>query len=464
MSDPHPPHSAARTDAPDKAQVTPGARTVALDLLQAVLRKGRPLDDTLERSSANTRLEARDRAFARLLAVTTLRRLGQIDALIATFLDRPLKANARDVEDILRLGLCQLLFLDTPAHAAVDTSVRLVAGRGHSFARGLVNAVLRRADREARERVADQDAPRLNTPDWLWQSWCRSYGEVPSRAIAEMHMRTPPLDITLREPESAGIWAERLGGAVLPTGSVRLAGGGAISDMPGYDEGAWWVQDAAASLPAQLLMNAVPANHGGFRIADLCAAPGGKTAQLAAMTGSRNGAEGGAEIHAVDTSPARLRKHDANLHRLGLKSRTTVADVLSWRPAQAFDAILLDAPCTATGTLRRHPDIAQLKTPDDVARLARLQEALLAASAHLVKPGGVLVYCTCSLEAEEGVEQTARFLEKHPAFIRLPVRAAEIGGIEAAVSAEGDLRTLPHHLGELGGMDGFYAARLRRSE
>ena len=430
------------------------ARRAAAALLHAVLDRGRPLDEVLDdpANPAGLPPPGRDRAFARLLAATTLRRLGQLDAVVDAFVTRPIPASAVGVRHILRLGLVQLLFLGTPAHAAVATAVSLADRPAFSRYKGLVNAVLRRAGREAAALLDGQDAARLNTPDWLWTAWAAAYGEPEAHAIAEVHLNEPPIDLTVRDdPE---VWAERLRtqdleAAILPMGSLRCAaGGGAVSHWPGYQDGAWWVQDAAAALPARLLGNVA-----GQRVADLCAAPGGKTAQLAAS---------GARVTAVDRSPARLKRLEGNLMRLGLAVELVAADAQAWTPEQPFDAVLLDPPCTATGTIRRHPDIARLKRAEDVAPMAALQARLLARAVELVRPGGMLVWCTCSLQPEEGERQIARLLDSGAPVRREPIGAHEVGGLGELVTADGDLRTLPSHGRSFGGLDGFHVARLRR--
>lgn len=422
------------------------SRHAALDLLVAILGRRRPLDETLERNFDLPRMAERDRGFARLLVVTVLRRLGQIDALIAGCLERPLPRKAAAVQDILRLGVCQLSFLGTPAHAAVATSVDLAKVTGHEAHKALVNAVLRRLDREGDELLAQQDAARLNIPGWLWDSWVGAYGEATTRAIAAAHLREPPLDLTVKGDAAA--WAERLGATVLPTGSLRLPAAGPVTALAGFDEGGWWVQDAAAALPALLLGDVK-----GRRVADLCAAPGGKTAQLAAA---------GAIVTSVERSEKRLGRLAANLKRLNLEAEPVTADVTSWQPEQPFDAALLDAPCSATGTMRRHPDVAWLKTPADVGKLATVQAALLRAAVAMTRPGGTIVYCVCALQPEEGPEQIAALLASGAPVRRVPITAAEIGGLAELITAEGDLRTLPCHLPDIGGMNGFYAARLVR--
>ncbi len=420
------------------------ARQVALDLVGAVLRRKRPLDDAIEDHPEMSELPARDRAFARLLVATVLRRLGQIDALIGDCLNTPLAPRAAIVHDILRLGIAQLLFLRTPPHAAVATSVDLAHARGFLSHKGLVNAVLRRLSLEGAERVEGQDAPRLNTPDWLWQSWSRAYGEECARAIAVAHLKEAPLDLTLRTEDES--WCEKLQAVQLPTGSLRRAAGGSVTALPGYAEGAWWIQDAAASLPVRLFDGIA-----GRVVVDLCAAPGGKTAQLAVA---------GAHVTAIDRSTRRLDRLIANLRRLDLKVSAMAADGLTWRPETPADAVLLDAPCTATGAIRRHPDVPYLKHPEDVARLAVVQANLLRAAVDILRPGGTLVYCTCSLEPEEGLQRIEALLRSGAPVEHRPIEAGEIGAPAEWVTPQGDLRTLPCHLAEYDGVDGFYAARL----
>jgi 16S rRNA (cytosine967-C5)-methyltransferase len=428
------------------ATTTVTARALALETLVAVLEQKRPLDEILE-GARDRELASRDRGFARVLVATTLRRLGQLDRIIEGCLDKPLPRRAGGVRQLLRLGICQLLFLGTPPHAAVDTTVALSAGRSAEAGfKGLINAVLRRVDRERAAWLEQTADPALNTPAWLWDSWLAAYGAEPARAIAGAHLQEPPLDLTAKR--DAAIWRDRLGATLLPTGSLRLPLDGLVEALPGFAEGAWWVQDAAAALPARLL-GAVA----GKRVIDLCAAPGGKTAQLAAA---------GADVIAVDRSAPRLDRLRSNLTRLGLQAATVAADVTAWQPDRRADAVLLDAPCSATGTIRRHPDVPWLKRPEDASKLAALQARLLRAAIAMVEPGGTIVYCTCSLQPEEGPAQIATLLDERAPVERLPIRASEIGGLDSLIDAEGDLRTLPYHLAEQGGIDGFFACRLRR--
>ncbi|KAA5607457.1 methyltransferase domain-containing protein [Roseospira marina] len=425
------------------------SRLAALAVLRQVLDKQRPLDEVL--GGAVGDLEPRDRAFVHSLVAATLRHLGCLDALLDRCLDRPLPAKARPVRHVLRLGAAQLLVLEMPAHAAVTTAVDLCVAAKQAGHKALVNAILRRLDREGRAWWQSLDAPRRNTPDWLWSAWSTGYGEAKARAIATAHLHPAPLDLTLRDPSEAAPWAERLGATVLPTGSLRLpADHASVPELPGFAEGAWWVQDAAAALPATLLRV-----QPGQRVADLCAAPGGKTLQLAAM---------GADVVALDRSEGRLGRVRDNLSRAGLSATVVAADARTWTPEGGpFDAVLLDAPCSATGTLRRHPDALWLKTPGAVTGLAETQAVLLDAARDLVRPGGTLLYCVCSLQPEEGAAVVEVALTRHSDLARDPIAPEEVGGLPDLITPAGDLRTLPCHLGEAGGMDGFYAARLTRS-
>jgi 16S rRNA (cytosine967-C5)-methyltransferase len=424
-------------------------------MLRQVIERGVPLDALTDEGNgfAHFRaLEPRDRALTRAILDASLRRRGEIEQSLARCLDRSLPPDSGALQAILHVAAAQILFLDVPDHAAVDLAVTQAAGdRRTGRARGLVNSVLRRIARERSKILARADAGRINTPSWLFERWSATYGDAIAAAIAEAHLTPPGLDLSAKaEP---GVWAERLEATLLPTGTMRLSEMRRVSNLPGYDEGAWWVQDAAAALPVRLLGDAA-----GRQVADLCAAPGGKTAQLAAA---------GAQVTAVDLSESRLKRLAGNLRRLRLQARLQTADILSWEPARLFDAVLLDAPCSATGTIRRHPDVQWLKRPDDVAALSDLQSRMLDKAAALVIPGGVLVFCTCSLEREEGEAQVAPFLARHPEFSLVPASAAELALPDDLVNSVGCLRTLPCHAfgaeRRLRGMDGFFAARFRRA-
>lgn len=428
------------------------ARTVALNLFQEVLAKNRPLDEAIAESVPFRLLEVRDRAFVRLLVTETLRRIGQIDVLIRECLERPLPQSAMVVKAILRLGVAQIVILKTPAHAVVDTAVRLCVQSRNPGQKGLVNAVLRRLAREAPEKFAAQDAARLNTPNWLWDSWETAYGEAVCRQITTAHLVEPPLDLTVKENPDQ--WAKTLGGEVLPGGSVRLRSAGDVSVLPGYQDGAWWVQDVAASLPAKLLLSGLDGSPNGRCVVDLCAAPGGKTAQLVLS---------GARVIALDRSKRRNQILQDNLARLQLDADIVTADAARWRPDTPPDAILLDAPCTATGTIRRHPDISGNKAQKDVIRLAEIQKTLLMSAIQMLPPNGLLIYSVCSLQPEEGPGIIQAVLDQDSGVTRQPILQSETALPEQIVTPEGDVRTLPCQLASWGGMDGFYIARLRRT-
>jgi 16S rRNA (cytosine967-C5)-methyltransferase len=433
---------------PELKPVSPDPRRAALTALDRVLEHGEALEPALASAPGYAALAPRDRAFARLLTATVLRRLGETNRLIDALIERPLPARARSLRHLMALGIVQLVHLKTPAHAAVATSVDLADRLRLSRFKGLVNAVLRRCAREEAALNEGLDAARVNTPDWLWHAWTAAYGEEIAHRIATAHLTEPPLDLTARDPDDRERLATLLEAEVLATGSLRRAPGGAISDLAEYDDGTWWVQDAGAALPVRLL-----GDVRGKRILDLCAAPGGKTLQLAG---------GGAMVTAVDQSAERLGRLASNLNRAGLSAELVSADGRSF-DAAPFDGVLLDAPCSATGTIRRHPDIAWTKTIDDVTRLDPLQAALLTNAARLTRPGGTLVYAVCSLQPEEGAAQIDAFLGAHDEFARAPVTATDLGGLAEAVSPAGDLRSLPSMLPTQGGLDGFYAARLLRS-
>jgi 16S rRNA (cytosine967-C5)-methyltransferase len=433
------------------------ARRIAADILDGVLHKHRTLDDQLDGAGAHPGLKTlsdRDRALMRRLVATILRRLGTLGHVLSRLLDRGIPTDAPRAQSALLIGAAQILWMDVPDHAAVDLSVRLVQSdrRAAKYA-GLVNAVLRRCAREGAPLIEEVRAQTLDVAPWLLARWIAHYGETIAREIATAIGHEPSLDITVKSDVEQ--WATRLHGEVLPNGSIRTLLQGSVTMLPGFTDGQWWVQDAAASLPARLFGDVADK-----RIADFCAAPGGKTAQLALA---------GARVTAIDRSSNRMARLRDNLTRLSLQAETVVADAAEWKEGTeaSFDGILIDAPCTSTGTIRRHPDIGWLRQEADIGPLVTLQQRLLQRAAALLKSGGTLVYCTCSLEPEEGEQAIAAFLAAEPSLRRAPIDAGEVAGLTEIVSAEGDLRTLPCHLPRdeprLGGLDGFYAARLVKS-
>jgi 16S rRNA (cytosine967-C5)-methyltransferase len=404
-------------------------REAAFDLLTAVLDHRRTLEHALDSLPS---MEPRDKAAAHRLAAAVLRRMGTLDAVLEPHLRREPPPPVRHV---LRIGAAGLLLLDTPRHAAVATAVALTKRRNLAPFSGLANAVLRKIATAGPAQLADLDSPRLDTPAWLWASWSPN-----ARVIALAHQQEAPLDVTLKHgtkpPE---------GGILLPTGSVRFPAGTRVADIPGFAEGSLWVQDAAAALPARLL-NARP----GESVADLCAAPGGKTAQLA---------DAGAAVTALDVDATRLERLSGNLQRWNLSATLVQADATTWTPPAPFDAILLDAPCSATGTARRHPDVIHTKRPRDVQSVTALQDRLLQAAEAMLKPGGRLVYAVCSLQPEEAEPRIAAALARG-GLHRDPFTPAELPGLPEALTSEGFLRAHPALWPDRGGMDGFFAARL----
>jgi 16S rRNA (cytosine967-C5)-methyltransferase len=430
------------------AQRRPGAgipaRAAAQAILQQVLHRRRPLDEALGAVLSAAALEPRDAGFARAIVTETLRRLGQLQALLQVFLPKmPPQHRAGATLEILLAGACELLFLSVSAHAAVDAANELAARDGKALHfKPLINAVLRRVAREGESLVATQDAPRLNTPDWLWPRWCAAYGAETARSIAAAHLDPPPLDVNPIADDALLPDGVRLGDI------VRVQNAGRVEDLPGYTDGKWWVQDFAATLPVRLL-----GHMRGKAVIDLCAAPGGKCAQLAAS---------GANVTAVERDPDRLQRLKGNLERLHLEAELVETDVRDFTPRERAPLVLLDAPCSATGTIRRHPDLPWIKSAVDVNACAESAAELFDAAAGMVMEGGVLVFAVCSLEPEEGPEQAHAFLARHSGFRREPIRPDAIFGMGELI-CDGDLRTMPCHLAEKGGMDGFYAARFRRS-
>ncbi|MDE3175347.1 MAG: RsmB/NOP family class I SAM-dependent RNA methyltransferase [Pseudomonadota bacterium] len=454
-----PNHPAIRKNAgaqrPPPPEATPGylPRWVAAQAISDALTLGKPLDDRFPGPDGDAPpqiLDARDRALARSIATVAMRRLGTIRKALGRYLEKGMPRKSGPLESTLIAASAQLLFLDASDHAAVDLAVRAVRADPASAPYiALANAVLRNIGRAKDEILGDAE-PLDDAPAWLAARWRAHYGEETLLAIAAAHRCEPTLDLTVKsDPEG---WAQKLGGVVLPTGSVRIEPHTPIPDLPGFSDGEWWVQDAAAALPAMLL----PISPGD-RVVDLCAAPGGKTAQLAAR---------GARVFALDRSAHRLKRVAANLERLKLEAELVIANAATYEAAP-FDAALVDAPCSSTGTIRRHPDVAWTKRSNDITALAKTQAELLARAVLLTRKGGTIVYSTCSLEPEEGEAQIAALLRRQPDVSREPIRADEIGGLAECITPLGDLRTLPCHLqaatARQSGLDGFFAARLRKN-
>ncbi len=422
------------------------SRRLAAFAVKTVVETRQPLEQVLAGQPDYRALEPRDRAFVRLIAATTFRRMGQIEAALKPFIrQKPPKL----VYAALQTAAAQIIYLGTPAHAAVGETVAMLKSRGSSrgFA-GLANAVLRRIVEQG-ANLAGGQPPKINVPGWIRGDWERSYGRQAGRKLAAELVKEPKLDLTVKS-DAAG-WADKLDGQPMGAQTVRLDKIGDVTALEGFEAGEWWAQDLAASLPVQLLGDVK-----GQNILDICAAPGGKTMQLAAK---------GANVTALDKSEGRLKRVAENLARTNLNAEIICADALEWSPEQAqFDTVLLDAPCSATGTFRRHPDVLYNRTPKDLANLVRLQDKLLVKTADLVKPGGTLLYCTCSLQSDEAAPRIEAFLQKMPEFRLIPILSVPGLELPEAAFSGGFLRTIPYFNGDEGGMDGFFVARLMRNK
>jgi 16S rRNA (cytosine967-C5)-methyltransferase len=407
------------------------SRQIALKIVSQVLKNRQPLDEVF--NALVPALPEQERAFTRQLVASMFRNLGHIDAILDICLAKPLPKKCVHIQHILRLGVTQLLYLRVPDHAAVAESMNLLTPKDDPF-RGLVNAVLRRVAKDPEAFTDITSKPEKNVPHWIWQSWSKHYGVEQARAIISAQMTDPPLDITVNGNPMK--WMEELEAAKMPNGTLRRRKAGQVAQLPGYDEGAWWVQDMAAALPVHFL-----GDLQGKKVLDLCAAPGGKTAQLVAR---------GADVMAIDKSASRIARLQENLARLNLKADVEQADILMWQPGKKFDAILLDAPCTATGTVRRHPEALWIKSPEDITEMVRIQQGILKKAVDWLRPGGVLIYCVCSLQPEE--EGHVKGLP----LIPVPFKSKDVFSMRALVNEYGQIRTLPCHLLDKGGMDGFF--------
>lgn len=423
------------------------ARLQALSVLHSVLSGKQFFEGS---SDADVALDQRDRGFVHALVATALRHGGEIDFILKQFLTKPLPHSAGKLRLMLKLGAAQLLFMGTPAHAAINQTVEMAKldKNARHFA-GLANAVLRRVAEEGPALIASVADQHLNTPIWLWRELVKAYGAETAIAITKAHLVEAAIDVSVKS--NAESWAVALSGECLPSHAIRLhEKSPAIPLRAGFNEGAWWVQDAASALPITLL-----GDIAGKTVLDLCAAPGGKTAQLAAA---------GADVTAVDLSEPRLSRLTANLTRLKLDAKIVIGDILDLPEEIQYDVVVLDAPCSATGTLRRHPDLPYLKTIEHVGELVELQWTMLHKAANLVKSGGILLYCTCSLLPAEGEKQINAFLKKNLNFETLPFDAALIGNMTHVITDAGWLRTHPAMpIGNSTGLDGFFAARLQRT-
>jgi 16S rRNA (cytosine967-C5)-methyltransferase len=439
-------------------------RRLSVNVIMHVLKARQALDEAFESALASVSLDSRDTALAKAIAHVTFRYMGSLEHVVLSCCDEGIPAKAGPLRLILLTGAAQILHMDVADHAAVDLAVTLAREDNRSAPyHGLVNALLRRIAREKDDILVHLAPLNYDIPAWLKTSWIKTYGEENAQKLGAAHHQLAPLDLSVKS--SPAVWAQKLSGIELSTGSVRLQERTTpIPELEGFEEGEWWIQDVGASLAAQLLHA-----QKGQRILDMCAAPGGKTAQLAAA---------GADVTALDRSEKRLKRLEENMARLKLNVKIVVGDASTYED-KPFDGVLLDAPCSATGTLRRHPEIAWIRTPEDIAKLSLTQSRLLDQAASLVKPQGQLVYCTCSLERAEGETQIKAFLKRHPSFKRSPISYHELGGMDGVITDLGEVRTLPflsvktqnknENVGDnilvgniLIGMDGFFIARLIR--
>ncbi|MCF8473467.1 MAG: hypothetical protein K9G26_02115 [Emcibacter sp.] len=423
-------------------------RWAALSFLEKILEDHLPLDQAFDQTCRQfgDKLSAQDKGFVRHLGTTCLRHLGQLDAMINHCTPKKLSGSKKTIRNILRLGITQLLYMAVPAHAAVNSAVKMADKQKDTsdrHSKGMVNAILRRIDRE-KEKFSTGFNPTLNIPKWLQNNWEKRFGSEEVAKIATILLEEPPTDFSLKPQYDGEEWAKKLGGVLLANGSIRVEKAGIIPNLEGYNDGIWWVQDMAASLPMRLLSP----KEGDF-VLDLCAAPGGKTAQAAAM---------GCKVTALDQSERRLRRLEENMKRLNLVCDIVTSDAATYKPDHAYHHILLDAPCSSTGTMRRHPDVSRAKGPKDIESLRIIQANLLDAAVNIMPVGGTLVYCVCSMQAEEGPDQIKALLARNDTVKRKKIMTSELAGFENAILTEGDVQTLPHHID--GGMDGFFISRL----
>jgi 16S rRNA (cytosine967-C5)-methyltransferase len=435
------------------------SRQAVVEILNAVLQKKRPFDsafiDVIDKKFKDTKLESRDRGFIKLVCITTLRHFGQANYVLNSFLQKPLPKKTVLLKAILISAIAQLLYLKTPAHAAIDTAVELTKTNKMKNYSKLVNGVLRNVERNKNKILQDdKNTAKLNVPNWLYSSWERAYGADFAEKISQINLIEPNIDFSVKN--NAKSWASELEGELLPFDSVRKSGSCIVKNLAKYENGEWWVQDIAASIPVKLA-----GNIKGKKVADLCSAPGGKTCQLINK---------GAKVTAFDRSEKRIKILKENLERLNFSADVICSDSYKWlknNEDEKFDMILLDAPCSATGTIRKNPDVLIHKNQDNIYQYANTQKKLLNAAIGALKKGGTLLYCVCSIQPEEGEMQIKKFLSSNQNMEKIPFKTEELNelnakGLEHIITENGDIRTLPFYLEEQGGMDGFFLSRLIR--
>lgn len=431
------------------------ARRIAARLLGLIVDEGHSLAAICDNASGNAAYRAlitKDRAMVRAILTTALRNRGAILAVMKSVMDRPEPKRARDLTHILHVAAAQVLFMELPDSAAVNLGVAAIAAnRNTQRFRGFANAILRRIGREKETLLKGVIAQAPVMSEWLRKQVRQDFGKQNLLQIEEMILLEPYLDVSVQTSRSTQGWMRKLDAVELATGSLRLTNDTPVHKLEGYQQGAWWVQNAAASIPARLFGNVE-----GLDVADLCAAPGGKSAQLASA---------GANVTVVDNSESRLARLVENFQRLELEGNIVCANILKWEPSQKFDCVLLDAPCTSTGTLRRHPDVMWAKNEDEVRKLGSLQRLMFEKAISLTKPGGTVVFATCSLVKAEGEDVFAHILKNNTNIELAPVTPEEVGGISEIINGQGAIRCLPHHLASdpkrLGGLDGFFAGRIK---
>lgn len=426
-------------------------RQIAAEMLQKVLTDKAFFSDV---KNASDSLAGKDAAFANMLVLTALRRLVFLKKVLKQYAKKKLPEKAAFAEYVLLLGLTEILFMDTPDYAIINSWVDIAKRKTDKYVAGFVNAVLRKACAD-REELKKHDFGEFFTSEF-YRILDHAYGKKTVSKIQAASLKEPALDITVKS--SPEIWAEKLGGTLLPSGSIRLSTGGRVTEIEGYENGDWWVQDAAAALPVKCL-----GKMAGLKVLDMCAAPGGKTAQLI---------NAGANVTSLDISESRLKKLRDNMLRLRFALPQTICadgiEYLQNYKGEPFDIILLDAPCSATGTLRRHPEIVHIKNVSDVEKQVALQQKLLNVVSHALKPSGILLYCVCAITKAEGEKQIQSFLETHSNFKLCPLNAEDIclegraQELRDIFTEEGFIRTLPFHLAEVGGLDSFFIAKLRK--
>lgn len=451
-----PPNSSDHSNPSGQNRVGFEARRVAARLLGLVVDDGHSLAALCDSGSGNAAfraLIAKDRGMVRAIVMTSVRNRGAILAVMKAVMDRPEPKRARDLTHILHVAAAQILFMELPDSAAVNLGVAAIAAnRTTQRFKGFANAILRRIGREKETLLATTIAQAPVMPQWLRKQVRTDFGKENLEKIEAMVMQEPYLDVSVKSDRSDQGWARKLDAELLVTGSLRLTTDTPVHKLEGYQEGAWWVQNAAAAIPARLFGNVE-----NLAVADLCAAPGGKSAQLASA---------GGYVTAVDNSEQRLKRLVENFERLELEGNVVCANVLEWNPGQLFDCVLLDAPCSSTGTIRRHPDVMWAKSPEEVEKLGLLQRKMLKKAIELTKSGGTIIFVTCSIAKSEGEDVFAWALNSIKDIENYPVTPEEVGGLEEVINGQGAVRCLPHHMPldpeRLGGVDGFFAGRLKK--